>query len=232
MWNGKHKALTFSFDDGVTQDIELIKILNDHGLKATFNLDSGLLGEEKQLSVLGQTVSHNKIHSGQIAELYQGHEIAVHTVSHPNLLNLSNEEIIKEVEEDRTSLEKLVGYDIKGMTYPYGGVDDRIVKLLQEKTKIKYSRTVNDTFNFNSQEDLLRFNPTVYYIKVESLWELAKKFLELETEDDKIFYIWGHSYELDGHPDMTWNEIKKFCEYMSGKSDIFYGTNREILLNK
>ena len=28
MWNGKKKAVTFSFDDGVTQDIRLVEILN------------------------------------------------------------------------------------------------------------------------------------------------------------------------------------------------------------
>ena len=31
MWNGKTKAITFSFDDGITQDIRLIEILNKHG---------------------------------------------------------------------------------------------------------------------------------------------------------------------------------------------------------
>ena len=44
MWNGKKKAVTFSYDDGVTQDIRLIEIFNRYGLRATFNLNSGLLG--------------------------------------------------------------------------------------------------------------------------------------------------------------------------------------------
>ena len=38
------KALTFSYDDGVTQDKRLIKILNKYGLKCTFNINSGLFG--------------------------------------------------------------------------------------------------------------------------------------------------------------------------------------------
>ena len=49
MWNGKKKALTFSYDDGVTQDVRLIKILNRYGLRATFNLNSGLLGRDGTL---------------------------------------------------------------------------------------------------------------------------------------------------------------------------------------
>ena len=42
MFNGKKKALTFSYDDGVTQDIRLIEIFNKYNLKATFNLNSEL----------------------------------------------------------------------------------------------------------------------------------------------------------------------------------------------
>lgn len=38
MFNGKNKAITFSYDDGVTQDIRLIEIFNKYNLKATFNI--------------------------------------------------------------------------------------------------------------------------------------------------------------------------------------------------
>ena len=40
------KAVTFSYDDGVTQDIRLVEILNRYGLKATFNLNSEFLGKD------------------------------------------------------------------------------------------------------------------------------------------------------------------------------------------
>ena len=49
MWNGKKKAVTFSYDDGVMQDIRLIEIFNRYGLRATFNLNSGLLGGKNTL---------------------------------------------------------------------------------------------------------------------------------------------------------------------------------------
>lgn len=44
MMQGKRKFLTFSYDDGVTQDKRLVKIFNRYGLKATFNINSELLG--------------------------------------------------------------------------------------------------------------------------------------------------------------------------------------------
>ena len=39
------KALTFSYDDGVRQDERLLALFNAYGMKATFNLNSALLGK-------------------------------------------------------------------------------------------------------------------------------------------------------------------------------------------
>lgn len=230
MWKNKNKAITFSFDDAVTQDIELIKILNDYGLKATFNISSGILGQNWTLNYKNSVVNHNKILPEQIKELYLGHEIAVHSINHLNLTKLKDSKIIEEVENDRVFLENLVGYEISGMAYPYGAFDQRVINILKNNTNVKYCRTVNDTLNFNVQSNLLCFNPTIHFGRVEKLWELADSFLGVETEEDIIFYIWGHSYELDGDPTMTWKEFEKFCKYISNKKEIFYGTNAQILL--
>ena len=48
-WNGKMKAITFSYDDAVTQDVRLIEIFNKYGLKCTFNINSELLGKPGEL---------------------------------------------------------------------------------------------------------------------------------------------------------------------------------------
>ena len=41
MWNGKKKAITFGFDDGTTQDIRLVEILNKYNkqMQALFEMD-------------------------------------------------------------------------------------------------------------------------------------------------------------------------------------------------
>lgn len=43
----------------------------------------------------------------------------------------------------------------------------------------------------------------------------------------KLFYLWGHSYEFEQHN--NWEVIRAFCEKMSGKKDIWYATNIEIV---
>lgn len=60
MFNGKKKAFTLSYDDGVTQDVRLIEMFNKYNLKATFNLNSELLGRGGMLVRNGVQISHKK----------------------------------------------------------------------------------------------------------------------------------------------------------------------------
>ena len=61
------------------------------------------------------------------------------------------------------------------------------------------------------------------------MFELAEKFIDLKNEDDQIFYIWGHSYEFDVMDFIKWEKFEAFCRLISGKKDIVYGTNKEVL---
>ena len=229
MWNGKKKAVTFSFDDGVTQDIRLVEIFNKYGLKATFNINSGLLGKTANLERNGRIVGHNKIQPSEVKSLYAGHEVAVHTVTHPTLVGLPEEEIIYQVEEDRKALEQLVGYPIVGMAYPNGPNDDRVAGIIAKNSPILYSRTVTSTHSFKVQkEGLLRYNPTVHFIE-GGLEELVDKFLASDSEEEQLLYIWGHSYEMDAEY-ITWEKFESICKKLAFREDIFYGTNKEVLL--
>lgn len=233
LFNGKAKAVTFSFDDGVTQDKKLIEILNKYGLKGTFNLNSALLGTNGELSRNDHIVRHDKNPADKVAEIYRGHEVAVHTLVHPNLTELSDEGVIWQVEEDRKLLESLVGYNVKCMAYPCGGVnnDDRVAGVIKNNTKIRFARTITSSESFDIPDNLLRYNPTVYYIEKDKLFSLGEKFLSLKTDTDKpqVLYVWGHSYEMDAEY-ISWREFEEFCKMISGKDDIFYGTNGQIFL--
>ena len=230
-WQGKTKAVTFSFDDGVTQDRRLVPLLNKYGLKATFNLNSALFGTHGELDIFGKITKHDIISPSEVKELYKGHEIAAHTLSHPNLTELDESSIIYQVEKDRLNLSELAGYEVVGMAYPCGGVnnDDRVAEIIRKHTGIKYSRTVTWTYGFDMSENLLRCNSTVPYQEHEKMFELAEKFVNMKTDKPQVFYIFGHSYEMDAEL-ITWERFEEFCNLISGKSDIFYGTNKESLL--
>ena len=227
----KKKAITFSYDDGVTQDIRLIELLNKYGLKCTFNLNSELLSKKGMLSRAGQRISHYKVHTEDVKTIYDGHEVAVHTLTHPNLTQCDDAEVIRQVESDRLNLSELVGYEVVGMAYPCGGInnDDRVADIIKKNTGVKYSRTITTNDSFDLQENLFRFNPTVYHLDFEEMMQLGESFIELKPETPKIFYVWGHSYEMDYGADY-WVKLEEFFKLISNKDDIFYGTNKEVLL--
>ena len=227
----KKKAVTFSYDDGVTQDIRLIELLNKYGLKCTFNLNSERLGTPRILDRSDRRTAHYKIHPQDVKYVYEGHEIAVHTLTHPNLTQCDDAEVIRQVEQDRLNLSDLAGYEVVGMAYPCGGVnnDDRVAEIIRKNTGVKYSRTITSSESFALQENLFRFNPTVYHVNFEKMMALGQKFLELKPETPQIFYIWGHSYEMDFGSD-CWVKLEEFFKLISNQSDIFYGTNKEVLL--
>ena len=223
------KIFLLSFDDGVIWDQWFIEMLNHYGVPCTFNLNSGLLGKPGELLREGVHVSHNKFASERIAEIYAGHEVATHSVTHPYLTRLSDEDVVKEIEEDRIRLSELVGYDVIGHAYPMGDCDRRVADLLRDRTGVKYARTVTSTHNFEIQTDMHLFNPTVYHHgEMDEMFRLGEEFLSLKTDEPKLFYIWGHAYEFDIHND--WKRFEEFLEMISGIDDIFYGTNRECLI--
>lgn len=231
MFEGKKKAVTFSYDDGLLQDGRLIALFDKYGLKCTFNLNSGRMGQEETLIREGVSVGHSRYPASEIRSVYAGHEIAAHSISHPNLAALSDEEVVREIEEDRLALSELAGYEVVGLAYPGGGrfVTPRVIELVRNRTGVRYARLTDSTGNFETQTDLFRFCPTVHHHKEwDKLFELADAFVNLSPETPQLFYIWGHSFEF-GLQD-TWDRFEEFCRIIAGKPDVFYGTNREVLL--
>lgn len=231
MFNGKLKALTFSFDDGVIQDKRLIELLDEYNLKATFNLNSELLGITYRAEQDGVKIVRPRIKAEEVKEVYKNHEVAVHTLTHVNLTECDEAEIIRQVEKDKENLERLVGYEIVGMAYPCGGInnDERVVDIIKNKTGIKYARTTVPTLNFDVQKDLITFNPTGHQLeKFDELAVLCEKFIEMDATEPQILYIWAHSYEYDEQN--AWDKIEGLCKLIANKKDIFYGTNKEVLL--
>lgn len=231
--SGKLKAVTFSFDDGVSQDKRLIELFNKYGLKGTFNLNSNGLGK-KHISVCdGERRDNFRFSAAELPEVYKGHEVAVHTLDHANLTQQTDEEIIRQVEEDRLNLSEIMGYEVVGMAYPCGGVNcnEHVAEIVKNHTGIKYARTTLGTPSFDLQDNLYLYVPNNVYhaYTYEKTMALCKRFLETPTDKPQICYIWGHSYEID-FGENRWEHMEDICKLISGHDDIFYGTNAEVLL--
>jgi Predicted xylanase/chitin deacetylase len=220
----KTKAFTFSYDDGVEQDRRLVEIFNRYNLKCTFNLNSGIQSGASRWQAGDAPV--RRMNAQGLQELYKGHEIAVHGLTHPRLELQDIDTIQNEIVQDKRNLQRLFDCEIKGMAYPYGTYDDRVLSVLKD-SEIQYARTTVCTESFDVQDNLLEFKPTCHHNN-ERLMDLAEEFISLRPSEPKIFYVWGHSYEFDQYN--NWEIIERFCAAVSGRDDIFYGTNSEVLL--
>ena len=147
---GRHKALTMSYDDGRTQDRRLVEIFNRYGIRGTFHLNSGFLGDGQH------------IRPDEVPTLYAGHEVACHTVTHPTIARCPLPEVALEVLEDRKALEALTGYPVRGLSYPNGSLSADIEALLPA-CGIRYSRVVGSTDGFALPEDPLRWQATCHH---------------------------------------------------------------------
>ena len=222
--DGKLKVLTLSYDDGVVQDIRLIKIMDKYGIKGTFNINSALYLEEDA----EREKYYGRMKLSEAKDLYinSGHEVAVHAYTHPFLEMLDSTDVIREIVEDRKAIERDYGVIARGMAYPFGTYSDEVVDILG-KCGIAYSRTVKSTHRFEFPENWLTLHPTCHH-NDERLDTLIKSFMETPNRFGKaeMFYLWGHSYEFDNND--NWDVIEKFCEYAGGREDVWYATNIEV----
>ncbi|MCI8356082.1 MAG: polysaccharide deacetylase family protein, partial [Lachnospiraceae bacterium] len=139
MWEGKKKAVTFSYDDGVTQDRRLVELLNRYGLKATFNLNSGIQSYAEVFENNGIRI--HRLNVRELPELYRGHEIAVHCLTHANLAECDEETIYNEISRDKWIHEQTFQCEICGMAYPFGTYNEKVMKIAAD-CGIRYARTV------------------------------------------------------------------------------------------
>ena len=210
---GKHKALTLSYDDGKLQDRRLAALFNQHGIKATFNLNSGIWDRDDA-----------RIKPEEMPELYRGHEIACHTVTHPTIARCPLPEVAEEVLADRRALEAITGYPVRGLAYPNGSVSEEIEKLLPA-CGIRYARVVGSSDSFGLPENPYRWQATCHHN--HNLLEIGDQFLGLfKRQYLYLMYVWGHCYEFDDRG--NWDLIEAFCEKMGGHEDIWYCTNIEF----
>ena len=223
-----HKFLTFSFDDGTVEDRRLIALFDRYGLRGTFNLNSGKFGVRREIVHEGIPVHHYVIEQEEAKTLYQNHEVAAHTVHHPNLVKISREEVIHEVADDCRALEELTGQQILGMAYPGAGLyyTQEVADIIRENTQIRYARGCKNHHTFKLPENLMLWEPTCHQ-NDSQLLELGRAFVQADaSEEDLLFYVWGHSFEFEKFK--SWDLFEHFCEMMAGKPDIEYVTNGEV----
>lgn len=220
---GKAKVFNVTYDDGVLQDVRFVELLNKYNLKGTFNLNSGLMENEFEWTHESGCVV-KRLSKAKVLSLYNGHEIASHTLTHPFMEGKTEDDIMYELKEDKKNLENLFGMEIKGFAIPFDYYSD-LIELCAKKSGFEYARISEESLSFKPQTDYHRWKATVFHLD-DSLEKLVQEFLSTD-EELALFQLVGHSYDLD--TENMWDEIENIFSKISLQDDILPMTTIEII---
>lgn len=220
---GKARAFSFSYDDGVLQDVRFVQLLNRYGLKGTFNLNSGLMRTQFEWTHENGMVV-KRLSEREAEQLYAGHEVASHTLTHPYMENLSDGELLHQMVTDRRNLAELFDTEICGFAVPFLYYSDRIASCA-EQSGFEYARISEESNDYSVPWDYYYWRGSIFHWS-KDLERFVDNFLVADQEM-AMCQIVGHSYDLDVYH--MWDTLERICCKVSLARDVCPMTNLELV---
>ena len=220
---GRPKAFNVSYDDGVLQDTRFVALLNKYGLKGTFNLNSGLMRREFTWThESGLCVT--RLSESAAKNLYTGHEVASHTLTHPYMDSLSRADILIQLETDRMNLEHLFGREILGFAVPFLYYSEEIASCARQ-TGFAYARISEITGDYSVPTDPYYWRGSKFHWD-DDLEAFIEGFLAT-GEEVALCQLVGHSYDLDVLN--LWERMNTILARIADCPDVAPMTNLELV---
>ncbi|TIB15518.1 hypothetical protein E3P92_01649 [Wallemia ichthyophaga] len=126
------------------------------------------------------------------AELVLGHQLSVHTWSHPHLTTLSNEELVAELGWTKKVIHEVTGLTPNTMRPPYGDIDNRVREVCRQ---MNLTPIIWTTAQVDGQE--LTFDTNDWKIAsgdvtTNKSYETFEKILDSSDEMDHGFIVLQH----------------------------------------
>ena len=234
-------TITLSFDDGHTDDVRAIDLLDARGLKATFYV---AFNDPGRMQIAEADVR-------RIADA--GHEIGSHTLSHKVLVTQSPERVRRELAESKARLEDIIGRAVTALSYPLGYVNDAVIAAMRE-TGYTLGRTqtlfragpVGDPLRIPISVDatptpkLAAFKQSVRETNLGGLAAWAGTGFATDpaallgpllarARSGGVFHLYARSWELTR--DGGWERYEAMLDRVSGLPGFTYRTNSGTLLS-
>ena len=134
--NGSKQMVAITFDDGFENMIEnAVPVLKMHNLPVGIFVPAGNLGQLPRWSIPSDCsdVRETVMTEDQVVQLHnEGFEIFSHGLSHTMLTELDDKRLQIDLKESKQALEKIIGDEVIGISYPHGAYDTRVCSFAKE----------------------------------------------------------------------------------------------------
>ena len=210
-WYGfKTAAITYSFDDGTSGHLKVaVPLLDKYNFKGSFNLITQI----------------NNNYRGFKAAAKNGHEIASHTITHPNLKDQDREIQTQELKESKKTIEKNIDQECVTLVYPYCVPGDYDI------AKKYYISARGCSGQYIEHNTTNMFDLSSFGIGDQSSFQTAEDLNNLvkgglEQKKWTVFLI--HGIDDDGgYSPISSLELEKHFEYVA-KNDFWVATFRDV----
>jgi peptidoglycan/xylan/chitin deacetylase (PgdA/CDA1 family) len=126
-------AISYTFDDGTHDQLQVVPLLNAHGFHGTFLIIASRVPDTEAQVAAQHLVGWGSISWEKLRELQaEGHEMSSHSWSHPHLSTLNDVDLRGEIEKaDQLMAEKL-GKPPLTFCYPWNDFNDRVRAVVLE----------------------------------------------------------------------------------------------------
>jgi peptidoglycan/xylan/chitin deacetylase (PgdA/CDA1 family) len=236
------RIVTTSWDDGDRADLKLAEDLRSRGIRGTFYIPIAPYQGQRALD-------HAQLRSLSS----EGFEIGAHGFSHKLLWGLTAEELAREVDPCKPTLEGILGAEVRMFCYPCGRYDSNVVRALKDAgycgartVRMLATRLAFNPFEmpttlqifphprFSYLRNIARARKLeglqVYLAQRESLgdWiELGKRLFDSVLQNGGIWHLYGHSWEIEERG--LWKDLGTILDYVSKRKGVMYVSNGELL---
>jgi len=164
----KKNISSFFMDDKIKARADKKYRYDDKKTRYIKFLLNNVLGEKEREIIIDETfknfviseedfVKKFYLSEDQVADLYKRGYLGIHSHSHLPLADFSDRELKKDIDRNKKIIEKIAGGKIRGISYPYGGVNDinKKVAAICQDLGISFGFTMERSFNATLKDPLL-----------------------------------------------------------------------------
>jgi len=197
-------TFVITFDDGIKENFQLLKTIIRHQIKPTIFITTGLINTNKRfwfnglcqkslidllscsnsnrLKIINNESEYvgerDALNQFEVDQMKKFVDFQPHTISHPSLVQCSDDELENEIVSSCEAVECITGEAPHSFAPPFGIYDDRVISILR-KQNIKCSLSLNPGVNFSNDNlfDLKRIGVpkscdiNEFIVRIDGVWD-------------------------------------------------------------